>query len=157
MRGKRACGFSFWSNARLAQPKAPFASIYTRERQHIFNNGKAFGFSRGVYGEHGFWTFVMSFACYMYNFNFCEYIRAKAVYKYNYAGYNYVNRFIVGIMLFKVRAMLCLGPLVWWWSLSPNNFNGDNANVWNVNGSNGNFDNNKVNNTNGVRPYFLLN
>jgi len=41
--------------------------------------------------------------------------------------------------------------------LSPNNFNGDNANVWNVNGSNGNFDNNNVNNTNGVRPYFLLN
>ena len=45
----------------------------------------------------------------------------------------------------------------YWWSLSPNNFNGDNANVWNVNGSNGNFDNNNVNNTNGVRPYFLLN
>ena len=68
-----------------------------------------------------------------------------------------MNRFIVGIMLFKVRTMLCLGPLVWWWSLSPNNFNGNNANVWNVNGSNGNFDNNNVNNTNGLRPYFLLN
>ena len=60
-------------------------------------------------------------------------------------------------MLFKVRTMLCLGPLVWWWSLFPNNFNGENANVWNVNGSNGNFNNNNVNNTNGVRPYFLLN
>ena len=59
-------------------------------------------------------------------------------------------------MLFKVRTMLRVGSLIWW-SLSPNNFNGDNANVWNVNGSNGNFDNNNVNNTNGVRPYFLLN
>ena len=89
MRGKRACGFSDWSNTRLAQPKAPFASIYTRERRHIFNNGKAFDFSR-VSITHfvdltvdicsrGFWTFVMSFACYMYNFNFCEYIRAKAI------------------------------------------------------------------------------
>ena len=59
-------------------------------------------------------------------------------------------------MLFKVRAMLCLGPLVWWWSLSPNNFNGDNANVWNVNGSNGSLNNNNVNNTNGVRPSISL-
>ena len=33
---------------------------------------------------------------------------------YKRQGYNYVNRFIVGIMLFKVRTMLCLGPLVWW-------------------------------------------
>ena len=33
----------------------------------------------GCYGGRGFWTFVMSFACYMYNFNFSEYIRAKAV------------------------------------------------------------------------------
>ena len=45
----------------------------------------------GCYGGRGFWTFVMSFACHRYNFSFCEYIRAKAVYKYNYAGYNYVN------------------------------------------------------------------
>ena len=99
----------------------------------------------------------MSFACYMYNFNFCEYIRAKAVQKYINAGYNYVNKFIVGIMLFKVRTLLCVGPLVQWWSLSSNYFNGDNANVWDVNGGNGNFDNNNVNNTNGVRAYFLLN
>ena len=89
VRGKRACGFSFWSNTRLAHSKAPFASIYTRERRHVFNIWKAFGFSL-VSITHfvdltvdicsrGFWTFVMSFACYMYNFNFCEYILAKAV------------------------------------------------------------------------------
>ena len=67
-----------------------------------------------------------------------------------------MNRFIVGIMLFKVRAMLCFGPLVWWWSLSPNNFNGDNANVWNVNGSNGNFGSLNVVNAGGVRPSIFL-
>ena len=93
----------------------------------------------------------------MGNFSFCEYKRAKAVYKYINAGYNYVNRFIVGIVLFKVRAMLREGLQFGWWSLSPIDFNGDNANVWDVNGGNGNFDNNNVNNTNGVRAYFLLN
>ena len=31
MRGKRACGFSFWSNTRLSHPDMAFASIYTRE------------------------------------------------------------------------------------------------------------------------------
>ena len=44
-----------------------------------FQQWKVFDFSMGVYGGRGVWTFVMSFACYMYNFNFCEYIRAKAV------------------------------------------------------------------------------
>ena len=41
-----------------------------------------------------------------------------------------------------------------WWLLSPNNWNGSNANVFNVNGSSnpGNLNNNNVNNTNGVRP-----
>ena len=38
----------------------------------------------------------------------------------------------------------------WWWSLSPINFNGSNANVWNVNS--GNLNNNNVNNNNGLRP-----
>ena len=39
-----------------------------------------------------------------------------------------------------------------WWASSPNNFNGNNANVRNVN-SNGNANNNdNVNNNNGVRP-----
>ena len=35
--------------------------------------------------------------------------------------------------------------------MSPDNFNGDNANVWNLN-DDGNLNNNNVNNTNGVRP-----
>ena len=37
----------------------------------------------------------------------------------------------------------------WWWSLSPNNFNGDNANVWNVNSGN-------LNNNYGLRPALSL-
>ena len=41
------------------------------------------------------------------------------------------------------------------WSLSPNYFNGSNANVFNVN-STGNLNNNNVNNTNGVRPAVSL-
>ena len=41
------------------------------------------------------------------------------------------------------------------WSLSPNYFNGSNANVFNVN-STGNLNNNNVNNTNGVRPDFHI-
>ena len=67
-----------------------------------------------------------------------------------------MNRFIVGIMLFKIRAMLCLGPLVWWWSLSPNNFNGSNANVWIVSGSARGVVNYRVSNTFGVRPSISL-
>ena len=63
----------------LVTSLSPFASIYTRERRRVLNTGKVFGFSRGVYGGHGVWTFVTSFACHMYNFSFCEYIRAKAV------------------------------------------------------------------------------
>ena len=141
--------------AHVTSLSAFYEYIYTRKAAS-FQQWKVFDFSMGVYGGRGFWAFVTSFACHMYNFSFCEYIRAKAVWKYINAGYNYVNRFIVGIMLFKVRTLLRVGSLVWW-SLSPNNFNGSNANVWNVNGSNGNFDNNNVNNTNGVRPYFLLN
>ena len=34
---------------------------------------------------------------------------SKSSLEYINAGYNYVNRFIVGIMLFKVRAMLRVG------------------------------------------------
>ncbi len=37
------------------------------------------------------------------------------------------------------------------WSLSPNNFNGSNANVFNVN-TNGNLNNNNVNNSGAVAP-----
>ena len=39
-----------------------------------------------------------------------------------------------------------------WWSLSPINWNGSNANVWNWNFDNANLNNNNVNNTNTVRP-----
>ena len=41
-------------STRLAQPKAPFESIYTRERRHVFNNEKAFDFSRVLW-----WTWVL--------------------------------------------------------------------------------------------------
>ena len=44
----------------------------------------------------------------------------------------------------------------YWWSLSPNYFNGDYANVWYVIGSNGCFDNYFVNFTLGVRPSISL-
>ncbi len=39
-----------------------------------------------------------------------------------------------------------------WWSLSPNNWNNGNANVWNWNSDNANLNNNNVDNTNAVRP-----
>ena len=42
------------------------------------------------------------------------------------------------------------------WSLSPNNWNNGNANVWNWNSDNANLNNNNVNNTNGVRPAIYL-
>ena len=44
----------------------------------------------------------------------------------------------------------------YWWSLSPNSFNGSRANVWNVNGSSGNLSFNSVNYTDGVRPSISL-
>ena len=44
----------------------------------------------------------------------------------------------------------------YWWSLSPNYFNGDIANVWSVYGSYGSFDRNSVDYTNGVRPSISL-
>ena len=64
-------------------------------------------------------------------------------------------------MLFKVRTMLSLGPLAWWWSLSPNNFNGSNANVWGVSGLDGGLfhiylGNGKNNFSRGVRPSLSL-
>ena len=44
----------------------------------------------------------------------------------------------------------------YWWSLSPNYFNGGYACVWGVDGSNGGFGNNSVGNTCGVRPSISL-
>ena len=44
----------------------------------------------------------------------------------------------------------------YWWSLSPNDFNGDGADVWSVYGSNGGFDVNGVDFTYGVRPSISL-
>ena len=54
-------------------------------------------------------------------------------------------------MLFKCTAFFC-HILFFWWALSPNDFNGNNANVWDVNGNNSNLDNDNVNNNNGGRP-----
>ena len=44
----------------------------------------------------------------------------------------------------------------YWWSLSPNHFNGDYASVWGVNGSYGFFGNYSVSNAYGVRPSISL-
>ena len=44
----------------------------------------------------------------------------------------------------------------WWWSLSPNSFDGDYAYVWHVYGSYGYFDGYSVNGTGGVRPSISL-
>ena len=44
----------------------------------------------------------------------------------------------------------------YWWSLSPNRFNGVYAYVWSVNGSNGGFGSGSVYYTNGVRPSISL-
>ena len=44
----------------------------------------------------------------------------------------------------------------YWWSLSPNHFNGFNAYVWGVYGSDGNFYSNYVSNAYGVRPSISL-
>ena len=45
VRGKRACGFSFWSNTRLSHLDMAFASIYTRESPLIFNICSVYDFS----------------------------------------------------------------------------------------------------------------
>ena len=44
----------------------------------------------------------------------------------------------------------------YWWSLSPNGFNGGSASVWGVDGSNGCFGYNNVSGTGGVRPSISL-
>ena len=44
----------------------------------------------------------------------------------------------------------------YWWSLSPNSFDGVGAGVWVVNGSHGSFGNGGVNGTRGVRPSISL-
>ena len=44
----------------------------------------------------------------------------------------------------------------YWWSLSPNNFNGGYASVWYVSGSYGDFDSDGVSNALGVRPSISL-
>ena len=44
----------------------------------------------------------------------------------------------------------------WWWSLSPDFFNGDYADVWGVNGRNGYFGDGNVSNAFGVRPSISL-
>ena len=44
----------------------------------------------------------------------------------------------------------------WWWSLSPNGFNGGGAGVWGVCGSDGDFGDNGVDDTGGVRPSISL-
>ena len=44
----------------------------------------------------------------------------------------------------------------WWWSLSPNRFNGDYADVWYVGGSDGGFGDNDVRSASGVRPSISL-
>ncbi len=44
----------------------------------------------------------------------------------------------------------------YWWSLSPNYFNGDIAGVWSVGGSNGDFGDSSVDSTYGVRPSISL-
>ena len=64
------------------------------------------------------------------------------------------NTFDIGNELYELRPALDFRS----WLLSPNNWNGSNANVFNVNGSSnpGNLNNNNVNNTNGVRPAISL-
>ena len=44
----------------------------------------------------------------------------------------------------------------YWWSLSPNDFDGGSAGVWGVDGSSGYFDSDYVNYTSGVRPSISL-
>ena len=67
-----------------------------------------------------------------------------------------MNRFIVGIMLFKVRTMLCLGPLVWLCALSPSVYLGSGAYIWGVDGGDGYFYSYFVDIDFGVRPSLSL-
>ena len=62
--------------------------------------------------------------------------------------------FDIGNELYELRPALDFRS----WLLSPNNWNGSNANVFIVFGSSfpGNLNNNNVNNTNGVRPSISL-
>ena len=73
---------------------------------------------------------------------------------YNNNGIKCENIFDIGNELYELRPTLDFRS----WLLSPNNWNGSNANVFNVNGSSnpGNLNNNNVNNTNGVRPSISL-
>ena len=60
------------------------------------------------------------------------------------------NTFDIGNELYELRPALDFRS----WLLSPNNWNGSNANVFNVNGSSN--PGNLNNNTNGVRPSISL-
>ena len=62
--------------------------------------------------------------------------------------------FDIGNELYELRPALDFRS----WLLSPNNWNGSNANVFNVNGSSnpGNLNNTNVNGVNGVRPAVSL-
>ena len=76
MRGKRACGFSDWRVRACHNPKR-LLRVFIHAKGGTFST-----FERPLafpvcYGGRGFWTFVMSFACYMYNFNFCECLTSK--------------------------------------------------------------------------------
>ena len=92
VRGKRACGFSDW--------RVRACHIQIRLLR-VFIHAKARWFSTFVVVYEFSWV---STVCGIFEVDdikilvFCEYIRAKVFKKYNYAGYNYVNRFIVGIM-----------------------------------------------------------
>ena len=64
------------------------------------------------------------------------------------------NTFDIGNELYELRPALDFRS----WLLSPNNWNGSNANVFNVNGSSnpGYLGSNDVSSTNGVRPSVSL-
>ena len=66
-----------------------------------------------------------------------------------YAGYAYVQNNTTTYLQENATD-------TYWWSLSPNHFDGDYAGVWFVFGSNGNFDNGSVNGAYGVRPSISL-
>ena len=66
-----------------------------------------------------------------------------------YAGYAYVQNNTTTYLQENATD-------TYWWSLSPNYFNGFNADVWNVNGSYGSFGNSYVNYAVGVRPSISL-
>ena len=66
-----------------------------------------------------------------------------------YAGYAYVQNNTTTYLQENATN-------TYWWSLSPNFFNGGSADVWFVGGSNGGFDGSSVYNTYGVRPSISL-